>query len=68
VAALADLVTADLYGDYEAEARKRLGGRDPEDWPILASALALGCPIWTEERTPSDVALRRGHPIASKFF
>ena len=25
------------------------GGRDPEDWPILASALALGCPIWTED-------------------
>ena len=21
----------------------------PEDWPILASALALGCPIWTED-------------------
>ena len=49
VAALADLVTADLYGDYEAEARKRLGARDLEDWPILASALALGCPIWTED-------------------
>ena len=49
VAALADLVTADLYGDYEAEARKRLGTRDPEDWPILASALALDCPIWTED-------------------
>ena len=49
VAALADLVTVDLYGDHEAEARKRLGTRDPEDWPILASALALGCPIWTED-------------------
>ena len=24
----------DLYGDFEAEARKRLGARDPEDWPI----------------------------------
>jgi hypothetical protein len=20
-----------------------------EDWPILASALAIGCPIWTED-------------------
>jgi predicted nucleic acid-binding protein len=49
VVALADLVTTDLYGDCEAEARKRLGNRDPEDWPILASALALGCPIWTED-------------------
>jgi predicted nucleic acid-binding protein len=49
VVALADLVTTDLYGDYEVEARKRLDTRDPEDWPILASALALGCPIWTED-------------------
>jgi predicted nucleic acid-binding protein len=47
--ALADVVTADLYGDYEAEARRRLGSRDPEHWPILASALALSCPIWTED-------------------
>jgi len=28
VAALADLVTTDLYGDYEVEARKRLGNRE----------------------------------------
>jgi predicted nucleic acid-binding protein len=49
VTALADLVSTDLYGEYEAEARTRLGIRDPEDWPILASALALGCPIWTED-------------------
>ncbi len=47
--ALVDVATADLYGAYEAEARRRLGGRDPEDWPILASALALRCPIWTED-------------------
>ena len=39
----------DLYGDFETEARKRLGARDPEDWPILATALALACPIWTED-------------------
>ena len=49
VLGLCDLVGADLYGDFEAEARRRLGARDPDDWPILASALALGCPIWTED-------------------
>ncbi len=48
MAALGTIVSQDLYGDFEAEARKRLGARDPEDWPILAAALALGCPIWTE--------------------
>lgn len=42
-------IGSDVYGEFEAEARRRLAKRDPEDWPILASALALGCPIWTED-------------------
>ena len=46
---LVELIGSDVYGAFEAEARERLGARDPEDWPILASALALGCPIWTED-------------------
>jgi len=49
MAALATMVGDEVYGDFEAEARKRHGARDPEDWPILAAALALGCPIWTED-------------------
>jgi predicted nucleic acid-binding protein len=48
-AALATMVGDELYSDFEGEARKRLGTRDPEDWPVLAAALALGCPIWTED-------------------
>ena len=47
--ALGTVVNRDLYEDFEAEARKRLAARDPEDWPILADALALDCPIWTED-------------------
>jgi predicted nucleic acid-binding protein len=47
--ALGTLVEQDLYAEFEAEARKRLGTRDPDDWPILAAALALRCPIWTED-------------------
>ena len=43
------VVSPDLYGGFEAEARKRLGTRDPDDWPIFAAALAIGCPIWTED-------------------
>src|SRR5262245_36801802 len=49
ISALVTMVDDDLYGDFETEARKRLGIRDPEDWPILAAALALDCPIWTED-------------------
>ena len=36
------------YSTFEAIARERMESRDPDDWPVLASALALGCPIWTE--------------------
>ena len=49
VSRLVELIGADVYGAYEVEARERLGPRDPEDWPVLAAALAVGCPIWTED-------------------
>jgi predicted nucleic acid-binding protein len=39
------IIGSEVYGELEAEALERLGARAPEDWPILASALALGCPI-----------------------
>ena len=40
MAALGTAVSRDLYGDFEAEARKRLAARDPDDWRILGAALA----------------------------
>lgn len=46
---LIEQVTSELYGVFETEARQRLRGRDESDWPVLASALALGCSIWTED-------------------
>ena len=42
-------VSEELYGIFEEDARLRLRGRDEEDWPVLATALALGCPLWTED-------------------
>lgn len=44
-----ELIGSEIYEGFEAQARERLGNRDPEDWPVLAAALALGCPIWTED-------------------
>lgn len=38
------------YAAFEAEARRRIGERDMDDWPLLALAMALDCPIWTEDR------------------
>ena len=38
------------YGGLQAAALARIGARDPDDWPVLACALLLSCPIWTEDR------------------
>ncbi len=46
---LVELVEDEFYGGYEDKARERLSGRDEDDWPVLATALALGCAIWTED-------------------
>lgn len=32
------------------EALARIGHRDPKDWPTLALALKLGCPVWTDDK------------------
>jgi predicted nucleic acid-binding protein len=42
-------IPQESYADLEQEARRRLRGRDEADWPFLALALRLECPIWTED-------------------
>lgn len=42
-------LSQDLYRPFEEETRARLNRRDDDDWPVLASALALGCGVWTED-------------------
>jgi predicted nucleic acid-binding protein len=42
-------VEAELFSDFERESRQRIAARDPNDWPVLALALAVNCPIWTED-------------------
>ncbi len=42
-------IDPELYAQFEDEARQRLRGRDEDDWPVLAAALALRCPVWTED-------------------
>ena len=48
VGTLVELIGIEVYGEFETAARERLDKRDPDDWPILAAALAVGCPAWTE--------------------
>jgi hypothetical protein len=48
--AIVEAVEADFYRSFEQQARQRLRGRDEADWPILATALGLGCGRWTEDQ------------------
>jgi len=43
-------VDRSLYEDYKNLARERVLTRDPDDWPIVAVALLLDFPIWTEDQ------------------
>ena len=43
-------VDRSLYEDFENIARERVLARDPDDWPIVALALLLDFPIWTEDQ------------------
>jgi predicted nucleic acid-binding protein len=45
-----EAVEADIYAIFEGHARQRLRGRDEDDWPVLATALALGCGVWSEDQ------------------
>lgn len=47
---LVEVVDRSLYEEYEASARERMISRDEDDWPIVAAALLLKCPVWTEDR------------------
>lgn len=48
--ALVASVPTVIFAHNESEARRRLTGRDEEDWPLVALAMVLGCPIWTEDQ------------------
>ena len=38
-----------VYADFKTQALERIATRDADDWPVLACAMALGCPVWTED-------------------
>ena len=49
VTLLVQSVDAETYSSLKTVARQRIDCRDADDWPILATALVLDCPIWTED-------------------
>lgn len=44
------LVEVEVTASLERGAMASIGACDPMDWPIIATALALDCSIWTEDR------------------
>lgn len=50
VGRMVERVDRSLYEEHESTARERIGLRDPEDWPVVATALLLELPIWTEDQ------------------
>ena len=50
VSRIVELVDKSLYEGHEKLARERIERRDPRDWPVVAVALLLGIPVWTEDQ------------------
>jgi len=46
---LVKVVEGGFYADFEEQAKRRIGSRDIDDWPVVALAMALGASIWTED-------------------
>jgi predicted nucleic acid-binding protein len=38
-----------VYAGFKTQALQRIATRDADDWPVLACAMAIGCPVWTED-------------------
>jgi predicted nucleic acid-binding protein len=45
-----NVVECSLYKEIELRARARIAPRDADDWPVVATALLLNAPIWTEDQ------------------
>ena len=44
------IITGEVLAEVETEAKARIGSRDVNDWPGVAAAMVLDCPIWTEDQ------------------
>jgi len=42
-------IDSEIYKGMQQQALKRIAVRDADDWPVLACAMTLGCPVWTED-------------------
>lgn len=49
IEASVESVPFESYAIHRRESERRISARDIDDWPVLACALLLDCPIWTED-------------------
>jgi predicted nucleic acid-binding protein len=56
----------DFYADHLEQAKERIGKRDPKDADLLALALKLKAPIWTNDRDFEDTGVEL-FPTAKLF-
>ena len=38
-----------VYSGLQAQSLRRIAMRDADDWPVLACAMTIACPVWTED-------------------
>lgn len=50
IESLLQIVDKSIYQERALEAQKRIEKRDIDDWPVVATALVLNCPVWTEDQ------------------
>ncbi len=53
------VVDSSVYEGSRAEARRRIGRRDPDDIDILALAIHFRIPVWSNDNDFSDVGVER---------
>jgi len=49
LASIIQIIDGEVYAEAKMRALQRIGSRDADDWPVLACAMVVGCPVWTED-------------------
>jgi predicted nucleic acid-binding protein len=44
------VIANEVLVEVEPDAKARIASRDENDWPAVATALLLDCPVWTEDK------------------
>lgn len=47
---IVQIIADDVLIEMESKAKARITSRDVNDWPAVAAALLLDCPVWTEDK------------------